>query len=306
MNEWVETSLQEIAQINPVERLPKGTKAKKVAMEFVLPFTRKISKFSLEEYKGGTKFRNGDTLVARITPSLENGKTSFVDFLDEDEIGFGSTEFIVLRKIEGLSDNEFLFYFACSPTFREVAIASMTGSSGRQRVQTDVVKEFVFFLPPLHEQRAIADVLSVVDDKIDLLHRQNETLEALAQTLFRQWFVEQAGDDWEDVSLYEAIDLVGGGTPKTSEESYWGGKISWLSGSDISANHKSFVKTSTKTITQKGLDHSSTKLLPRFSTVITARGTVGKYCILAEPMAFSQTNYGIKPKFENYFFSHTF
>jgi len=198
MGEWLKTSLQEVAQINPVESISKGTKAKKVAMEYVLPFTKKVSAFSLEEYKGGAKFRNGDTLVARITPSLENGKTSFVDFLDEKEIGFGSTEFIVLREIEDISDKEFLYYFACSPTFREVAIASMTGSSGRQRVQTDVVKEFLFFLPPLPEQRAIGGVLSALDDKIDLLHRQIVTLEAFSQTLFRQWFVEEAEDDWEE------------------------------------------------------------------------------------------------------------
>jgi len=207
MSEWKVTSLQKIAQINPIERLIKGEKAKKVGMEFVLPFTKKVSTFSKEEYKGGTKFRNGDTLIARITPCLENGKTAFVDFLDENEIGFGSTEFIVLREIEGSSDKEFLYYFACSPTFREVAIASMTGSSGRQRVQTEVVKEFEFSLPPLPEQRAIAGVLSSLDDKIDLLHRQNQTLEALAQTLFRQWFVEEAEEDWEEGDIADHIKL---------------------------------------------------------------------------------------------------
>jgi len=72
-----------------------------------------------------------------------------------------------------------------------------------------------------------------------------------------------------------------------------------LSGGDIAANHKSIITTSEKNITEDGLNNSSAKLLPKFSTVISARGTVGKYCILSEPMAFSQSNYGIKPIYEN-------
>ncbi len=205
MCDWKESKLQEIALINPTERLAKGTKAKKVAMELLQPFTKKISTCTREEYKGGVKFRNGDTLVARITPSLENGKTSFVDLFEDDEVGFGSTEFIVLREIEGISDKNYLFYLACSPEFRDVAIASMTGSSGRQRVQTDVVKQHDFFLPPLPEQRAIASVLSSLDDKIDLLHRQNKTLEAMAETLFRQWFVEEADEGWNSVRIGDFV-----------------------------------------------------------------------------------------------------
>src|SRR5699024_7828713 len=78
---------------------------------------------------------------------------------------------------------------AISPIIRFTAIKSMTGSSGRQRVQTNVVKEHLFEAPELDEQRAIAGVLSSLDDKIDLLHRQNETLEKMAETLFRQWFL---------------------------------------------------------------------------------------------------------------------
>ena len=205
--EWKEYKLEDFADINPTERISKGTTAKKIPMEYIQPFTKRISSYSLEEYKGGVKFRNGDTLMARITPSLENGKTSYVDILDEDEIGFGSTEFIVLRAKENISDKHFLYYLAISPTVRFIAIKSMTGSSGRQRVQTDVVKEHVFDAPKIDEQRTIASVLSSLDDKIDLLHRQNQTLEQMAETLFRQWFVEEADDDWEEGVLEDVIEI---------------------------------------------------------------------------------------------------
>ena len=207
MSEWLEYSLADLAFVNPTEKLGKGTTAKKVAMEQLLPFTKALAGFEISEFKGGTKFRNGDTLVARITPCLENGKTAFVDILEKDEIGFGSTEFIVLREKKDHSDRQFLFYFSTSPKFRDIAIKSMTGSSGRQRVQTDVVVGHKFEFPPLCEQKKIAEVLASLDDKIDLLHRQNKTLEALAEILFRQTFIDNAQDDWEDGTLQDIIEF---------------------------------------------------------------------------------------------------
>ncbi|MEI8245100.1 MAG: restriction endonuclease subunit S [Lentisphaerota bacterium] len=201
MSDWKESVLENIALINPPESLGKGVSSKKIAMEALQPFTKKASSFSIEPYNGGMKFRNGDTIVARITPCLENGKTAYIDILDEGEVGFGSTEYIVLREKRDVSDKQFLYYFATSNEFRDIAILSMTGSSGRQRVQTDVVKNHTFLLPSLPEQHAIASLLSSLDDKIDLLHRQNKTLEAMAETLFRQLFVEQADDGWEVIQL---------------------------------------------------------------------------------------------------------
>lgn len=79
-------------------------------------------------------------------------------------------------------------------------------------------------------------------------------------------------------------------------QEYWDGDIPWLSGGDIASNHKSFIISSDKTITQNGLNNSSEKLLPKYATVISARGTVGKYCLLSREMAYSQSNYGILPK----------
>ncbi|MBN2232419.1 MAG: restriction endonuclease subunit S [Deltaproteobacteria bacterium] len=213
MREWKEMALEEIAFINPSESLPKGTMAKKVAMTDIQPFTKKVTTFSIEPYNGGMKFRNGDTLVARITPCLENGKTAYVDILDDGEVGFGSTEYIVIREQPEISDKHFLYYFSIFSEFRDVAIQSMTGSSGRQRVQTEVVTNHRFLLPSPPEQCAIASILSSLDDKIDLLHRQNKTLEAMAETLFRQWFVEEAQENWEEGVLSDEFDFTMGQSP---------------------------------------------------------------------------------------------
>lgn len=182
--------LKDFIDFNPRETLPKGQPAKKVAMEKLRPFCRDIEEFEVAKYSGGTKFRNGDTLLARITPCLENGKTAQVRFLNDGEVGFGSTEYIVLRAKEGVSDSDYIYYLSTSPKFREIAIQSMVGSSGRQRVQQDVLEKAELHIPPLDGQKKIAEILSALDDKIELNNKINRNLEAQAQAIFKSWFVD--------------------------------------------------------------------------------------------------------------------
>lgn len=182
--------VEKFIQFNPKIQLKKGTKAKKVDMDKLVPFTRKITGYIEADFTGGSKFINGDTLLARITPCLENGKTAYVNVLEDKEVGFGSTEFIVLRAIEGISIPLFIYYLAVSPDFREIAIASMSGTSGRQRVDVKALEQLEINLPPLEEQKRIAEVLGAFDDKIELLQKQNKTLEDMAKALFKSWFVD--------------------------------------------------------------------------------------------------------------------
>ena len=174
---WTIKTLSDIADFNPRESLSKGTIAKKIAMDKLQPFCRDVPSFELEKFSGGTKFRNGDTIMARITPCLENGKTAKVNILDDGEIGFGSTEYIVFRAKEG-TDKDYLYYLVCSPLVREPAIKSMVGSSGRQRVQTDVVQGLSIAVPPIEEQRQIGGILRALDDKIELNNEINKNLAA--------------------------------------------------------------------------------------------------------------------------------
>ena len=146
-------------------------------MDKLQPFCRDVPYFEMESFSCGTKFRNNDTIMARITPCLENGKTAKVNILEDDEIGFGSTEFIVFRAKEE-TDPDFLYYLVISPAVREPAIKSMVGSSGRQRVQTDVVQKLMVRVPDLNTQRAIAGVLKSLDDKIAENRKINNNLAA--------------------------------------------------------------------------------------------------------------------------------
>ena len=182
--------LKDIIQFNPQEKLRKGIVARKITMEQLTPFNRFVQSNIFEEYKGGSKFRNGDTIMARITPCLENGKTAYISSLNQNELAFGSTEFIVLRSIKGITDSKYIYYLTISPQIREIAIKSMVGSSGRQRVQQSVLENYEMLLPPLDKQREIATILSSLDDKIELNRRINDNLEQQAQALFKAWFVD--------------------------------------------------------------------------------------------------------------------
>ena len=183
MGEWLKKRMDEIAEFNPRETIKKGAVAKKVAMDKLQPFCRDIPGYELEAFSGGTRFRNGDTIMARITPCLENGKTSRVNILDENEVGFGSTEYIVLRAKDGY-DSDFLYYLVTSPVVREPAIKSMVGSSGRQRVQTDVIQQLEVMVPSLALQKKISGILRALEDKIAINREINKNLLQQATTIF--------------------------------------------------------------------------------------------------------------------------
>ena len=208
-SEWITQRLSEIVDFNPRESLPKGGLAKKIPMDALQPYCRDIPTYEVTEFNGGTKFRNGDTIMARITPCLENGKTAQVNILGNDEIGFGSTEFIVFRAKKGISDPDYIYYLVSSPLVRDPSIKSMVGSSGRQRVQTDVVQGLQVPVPPLEEQRKIAGILRTLDDKIKLNTEINKNLDEQARLLFRYWFIDAPeSNSWKKGTFSNIIDLM--------------------------------------------------------------------------------------------------
>lgn len=211
MAEWVMKKLKDVADFNPRESLAKGAVAKKIAMDKLQPFCRDVPGYELEPFSGGTKFRNGDTIMARITPCLENGKTAKVGILDDGEVGFGSTEYIVFRAKEGV-DEDFIYYLVCCPIVREPAIKSMVGSSGRQRVQTDVVQNLDILVPCYEEQKRISGLLKSLDDKIAANTEVNKNLLDQAQAIFDQEFftLDDIPADWQQSSLLGIADYLNG------------------------------------------------------------------------------------------------
>ncbi len=190
MMEWKEYKLGDFMEFNPKIKLAKDTLARKITMDQLIPHCRDIHSWTYEPYSGGAKFENGDTIMARITPCLENGKHAYVSCLDKGEVAYGSTEYIVIRGRKDISDNAFVYYLSHYPNFKNAAIKSMVGTSGRQRAQVDVLENLIMALPSLTEQRIIARFLKSLDDKIEVNRKINENLEQQAQALFKSWFVD--------------------------------------------------------------------------------------------------------------------
>lgn len=216
VEQWTEIRAADFIEFNPRMSIKKGTIATKVAMDKLQPFTKKIPDSEKASFSGGSKFRNGDTIMARITPCLENGKTAFVDILGKAEVAFGSTEFIVMRAREGISDPQFIYYLATSPWFRNIAIKSMVGSSGRQRVQQSVLDDLVLNVPPLEEQKKISSFLCVLDQKIALNNEINDNLQQQAQALYAAMFVDNPDLDPTQGVLSDIASITMGQSPSGS------------------------------------------------------------------------------------------
>lgn len=179
---WLLESVAKSININPSVKLPKNTIAKYVDMKSLPTQGYSISDIIEKPYSGGTKFQKNDILFARITPCLENGKTGFVDFLDENETAFGSTEFIVMR---GTTKVHYT-YVACLARenhFRLHAIQNMVGSSGRQRVQNSCFDSFFIAIPTPSVMRLFAGKVSIFFDKMHCCNVENKSLTALRNTL---------------------------------------------------------------------------------------------------------------------------
>ena len=182
--------ITELVEFNPPTPLAKGESFPFIEMAALPVSERGIPAYQYRVAGGsGSRFRNGDTLFARITPCLENGKGGLVLNLPNCGQGHGSTEFIVMRA-RRRSDQNFAYYLSRLPEFRAFAIQQMTGTSGRQRVNWQSLTEFEFtdLDPSLRE--SIGSILAALDDKIELNRRMNETLEAMAQAIFKDWFVD--------------------------------------------------------------------------------------------------------------------
>jgi len=188
---WRELPFSEAVLINPPVRLERGKRYPFVDMDALNPGAR--SAFATEEREfsgGGSRFEHGDTLMARITPCLENGKIARFCARQGSGVGHGSTEFIVIRERPGVTHSDYAYYLTLWEGVRGYAISHMTGTSGRQRVPINCLQHLTVPIPPLPEQRAIAHILGTLDDKIKLNRRMSETLEAMARALFKAWFVD--------------------------------------------------------------------------------------------------------------------
>lgn len=205
------------------------------------------------------------------------------------EVHFAKKPFFVIdtafytKKKNNLTNTSFIYYW-----FKNVDINAMDSGSAIPSTSRDEVYDIDIVLPPLPEQTAIAEILSSLDDKIDLLHRQNKTLEQIAETLFRQWFIEEAEEGWEEGTLNDVITMKGGSTPSTNEPKYWDGNIYWTTPRDLSNTTSVYLFDTSRKITEEGLNQISSRLLPIGTLLLSSRAPIGYLAITEIPLAINQ------------------
>lgn len=199
--------ISDIADLNPKRTLTKNQIAKCIDMAQLSTRGAFPDGWVDKPFKGGMRFTNGDTLLARITPCLENGKTAFIDFLNEGEVAFGSTEYIVLSPKDGIPP-EFLYCLARYPAFVDYAVKNMNGSSGRQRVSVETIGQYS--LPRLSEEQyqVFGEMVSPMFRKMKTNWMENMRLANVRDTLLPKLMAREI-----DISNFERSS-----SEKTSKE----------------------------------------------------------------------------------------
>ncbi|MCO5230399.1 MAG: restriction endonuclease subunit S [Chitinophagales bacterium] len=278
--EWKEVKLGDVANI-----VSERTIITNATLDNYISTENMINNFggvtSAEKLPNATSinsFKIDDILFSNI-------RTYFKKVWQSNFNGTVSPDVLVFRSKD--CDSRYLYYQLCNPEFTEYSVLTSKGAK-MPRGDKDALKEFSISLPPLSTQTAIASVLSSLDDKIDLLHRQNATLEKMAETLFRQWFVEEAKEDWEEGTLDDILTVKGGTTPSTSEPAYWNGSIHWTSPRDITTMNGLFLFDTERKITELGLSKISSGLLPKGTLLMSSRAPVGVLAFSEVPIAINQ------------------
>ena len=194
------------------------------------------------------------------------------------------------------NDEKFMYYFLQTVDFTQFNTGSAVPSLNRNHIH-----ELSIFIPPLKEQERIASILSSLDDKIDLLHRENKTLEAMAETIFRKWFIEEVR---QEVLLGDVVETTSGGTPSRKYEKYYqNGTIDWVKSKEL---NRSFLLKTEEKITLEAVENSSAKFIPANSVLIAMYGaTVGEYAIIAKEMTCNQAVCALKPN-DNYPYTYLY
>ncbi len=225
----------------------------------------------------------GDIVVARTGATTGWNKT--IKHLNHKAV---YASFLIKYSVDrSIADPNYVGYNLQSSNWYDY-VEAIAGGSAQPGANAKQLGSFKFLLPSLSEQKAIASVLSSLDDKIDLLHRQNKTLEAMAETLFRQWFIEEAKEDWEEKTIGDIFTIKGGGTPSTKEPSYWDGSIAWTSPRDLSTAKSLYMFSTERTITELGLTKVSSGLLPVGTLLMSSRAPIGYLALTDIEVAVNQ------------------
>lgn len=269
--------------LNPKVSLEKGKIYPFIEMGNVGTCSRNPNNIEYKSFDSGAKFEDGDTVIARITPCLQNGKRFYCKDIGK---GFGSTEYLVFRPKNSNVDSLYLYYFMNTDFMKESMVKSMVGATGRQRVNNDVFSRLNVDFPDIDTQCRIASVLSAYDDLIENNQKQIKLLEEAAQRLYKEWFVDLrfpghettpivdgVPEGWEMAEVADFGEIVTGKTPSTAKAEYYGGNIPFVKIPDMHNNV--FPIATEEHLTKEGAESQKSKYIPRNSLMVSCIATVG-------------------------------
>jgi type I restriction enzyme S subunit len=315
---WKIVKLGEVTIINPSVkgRLPDTNdwQVSFVPMTAVDAITGMITNHEVKKLgevrRGYTYFENNDVIFAKITPCMQNGKHAIAKNLING-LGFGSTEFHVIRPIADEISSEWIHYFLRQPKYLLSAENYMQGAVGQQRLPDDYLCTTQIPLPPLAEQKRIVGIIEkkfkAIEKAKQAAEEQLKAAEALQGAYLREVFgFDELPEGWEWVRLGDICKTISGGTPTTSKREYYeNGIIPWLISGEI---NQGIIKEVRQSITKLGLKNSSAKIIPENSVLVAMYGaTAGQIGLVKIETAINQaicailTNEKIIPEFLYYF-----
>ena len=337
-NDQLMIQLRDVCKINPKK---SEIKNKDMEISFVpmaqlnehnAYFKPKQTRIIKEVYNNYTYFKDNDVLLAKITPCFENGKAGIAKNL-RNAIGFGSTEFIVLRSSCNILP-KFIYYLIANNFFRKKGINNMTGTVGQKRVPVKFVEQYKIPLVPLPEQKAIVkkieNLFKLIDKSRKELETAKEELKVYRQAVLKKAFEgkllskkeletcrkeknwkpasqllkdinpkatftpSEIRNDWIIIQLGDVCKTASGGTPlRNKKEYYKNGKIPWLKSGEV---NQGIIYSSEEFITESGLKNSSAKKFPKNTILIAMYGaTAGKVGLLKFKSTTNQAICGILP-----------
>ena len=292
MSEWKEYKLGEIANI---QTGPFGSQLHQsdyvdVGIPSIMPVnigdrmnisTEKIVFITEEDATRLSRYcvQEGDIVYSR------RGDVEKCAYIGKAEIGWlCGTGCLRIRIDSSKADSKYIAYYLSTEDMKSWISNNAVGTT-MPNLNSSILQQVPLSLPSLDEQKRIASILSSLDDKIDLLNRENATLEGMAETLFRQWFIEEAKENWEDNPLSAYGKIVCGKTPPKKETKYFGGAIPFIKIPDM--HGRVFVFSSEDSLTEEGKMFQKEKTLPSGSIIVSCIATVGLVVLNAKD---SQTN----------------
>ncbi len=222
--------------------------------------------------------RKGDILIPTV------GTLDAISMMDRDDCCIAQNV-VAFRTNPSICDNEFLYYLLCDPSVRKRLLQLDIGAV-QPSIKVPHLKDLEIPIPPLSKQRRIAQLLSKIDEKIIVSNKINKNLLQQATTVFDKYYFESP----ERRPFTSLINVLGGGTPKTSTPDFWNGDVPFFTPKDAGVP---YTFQTEKTITESGLAHCNSQLYPRNTTIVTARGTVGKVSLAGTSMAMNQSCYAL-------------